>query len=139
MRDLIIPGFGGALPTFEDNFLDSFFGKGARRDYPAVDIIEDNDKYTVKAELPGMKLEDINITLLGGELTLRGEKKCEYKEKKSDVLKVERSYGSFSRTFSVPSEVKEDAIGATYHDGILEVTLPKGDKAKPKSIEVKVT
>jgi len=139
MRDLIIPGFGGTLSTFGDNFFDSFLAKeGGRHDYPAVDILEDGDKYTVKAELPGMKLEDINITLMNGELTIRGEKKCEYEEKKNDILKVERSYGSFSRTFSVPDEVKEDRIGATYHEGILEVALPKGEKAKPKSIEVKV-
>jgi len=105
---------------------------------PAVDISEHDNEYIVKAELPGVNKEDVKITLESNILTIRGEKKQEKEMKNENYHRIERNYGSFQRTFTLPMTVKSDTIGAEYKDGILSVVLPKSEEAKPKQIEVKV-
>jgi HSP20 family protein len=106
--------------------------------YPPVDVLESKDAYVLRAELPGMKREDFNLEVKDGMLTLSGERKS---EKTTDGVKyrtVERVEGKFSRSFSLPETVKHDGIQATYKDGILEISLPKAEEAKPRRIEVSV-
>ena len=105
---------------------------------PAVDIEEKEGKYLVKADLPGLKKEDIHIELHDGLLTLRGERKTEHEEKKKGYHRVERFHGSFERTFRVPEGVTEKDIQAKYKDGVLELIIPTPKEEKPKAIEVKV-
>lgn len=105
---------------------------------PALDVAETDDEYVVKVELPGVNRDDVQITVREDTLTVRGEKKQENETKKSDFHRVERSYGSFQRSFTLPTTVKTDKIDATYKEGILTITLPKAEEAKPKSIDVKV-
>jgi HSP20 family protein len=105
---------------------------------PAVDIAEQENEYLVKMELPGVNKEDVKISLESNILTIRGEKKQEKEEKNKSLHRVERSYGSFQRSFTLPTSVKNDKIDAFFEDGVLSVTLPKMEEAKPKQIEVKV-
>jgi len=92
----------------------------------------------VRAELPGIKKEDVKITLRDDILTIRGEKKQESEKKEQNYHRVERSDGSFQRSYALPASVQGDKIDATYHDGVLTVVLPKSEEAKPRDIEVKV-
>lgn len=105
---------------------------------PAVDISETKDAYIVNAELPGIKKDDIKITMNGNVLTLRGDKKSESEKKDGTFNRIERSYGVFERSFSLPVSVESDAIEARYNDGVLTVTLPKKEEAKEKVIDVRV-
>jgi HSP20 family protein len=105
---------------------------------PAIDLYEDKDNLVVKAELPGMKKEDIEITLQDGLLSVSGERKEEKKEESAETYRSERYVGRFQRTFSLPSTVNEEQITASYKDGVLTVTLPKSEEAKPKQIAVSV-
>lgn len=106
---------------------------------PALDASEDKDKYTVAVELPGLKKEDINVTVHDGVLTVSGERKSERDVKEGTVHRTERYYGKFSRSVSLPTAVRADKVGATYKDGVLTVEIPKAEEAKPKNIEVKVS
>ena len=121
-----------------ENLLDDSETRREGRFVPAVDIKETEDEYTITAELPGIKKEDVHIELKNGLLTISGERKFEHEEKKENYTRIERSYGAFRRTFNVPEHVKEDKIEAIYKDGLLTVKLPKGEAVKPKEIEVKV-
>jgi HSP20 family protein len=103
---------------------------------PVVDIEENKDAYLVKAELPGVKKEDVSVNIDNGVLTIKGEKKSEIKDKKQH--RVECSYGSFVRSFTLPQTVKAEKVEAEYKNGILNLTIPKSEEAKPKQIEVKV-
>ena len=105
---------------------------------PAVDVYEDKDNVFVKAELAGLKKEDINVSLEDGVLTLSGERKSEQKSDNAETHRSERFVGRFSRSLTLPSEVKTDEVKASYQNGILTVTLPKAEAAKPKQIEVKI-
>jgi len=105
---------------------------------PPVDVVEDDDKIVVKAELPGMKREDIDIELSGEQLTIRGERKFESEEKKDNYVRIERAYGQFQRTFTIGVPVKSDQVKAAYKDGLLEVTIPKSEEIKPKKVDVTV-
>jgi len=103
---------------------------------PAIEVFEKKDKYVVKAELPGMKEEDIDVSVEGDTLTIKGERKAESEVKEEDYYCCERSYGSFSRSIAVPSNVDAKKIEASYEDGVLEVSLPKAPEVKPKKISV---
>ena len=103
---------------------------------PPVDVFEDKEGIKLTAELPGVKAEDVKISLENQTLTLRGEKKQIAEETVEKVHRYERSYGSFERTFTLPSTVDSEKIQATFEDGILTVTLPKVEKAKPREIPV---
>jgi HSP20 family protein len=114
---------------------ESFFAKDWS---PAVDVVENNDNFILRAEIPGMNKDDVKITLENNLLTIRGEKKNEAEKKEGNYHRVERSYGSFERSFTIPGTIKTDNIDAQYKDGVLTLTLPKAEEAKPKLIDVKV-
>ena len=105
---------------------------------PSVDIAEQENEFVVKVELPGVEKEDVKISLESNILTIKGEKKQEKEEKNKNFHRLERSYGSFQRSFTLPSSVKSEKIDAVFTNGILNITLPKIEEAKPKQIEVKV-
>jgi HSP20 family protein len=105
---------------------------------PAVDLYEDKDNVFVKAELPGMKKEAIDVSLHDGVLTISGERKGESKGENAEEHRSERFEGRFSRSLALPSEVQADKVEAQYKDGILHITLPKAEAAKRKQIEVKI-
>jgi HSP20 family protein len=105
---------------------------------PAVDLYEEKDDIVVKAELPGMEKDNIEVNLSANRLTIKGEKKQEEEIKKEGYYRSERSYGSFVRTLELPREVQTDKVKAAFKDGILEIRLPKTEEAKRKEIKVKV-
>ncbi|MDP6043309.1 MAG: Hsp20/alpha crystallin family protein [Dehalococcoidales bacterium] len=103
---------------------------------PAVEVFEKEGKFVVKAELPGIKEEDMDISVVDNTLTIKGEKKTESEVKEEDYYCCECSYGSFSRSIALPSNVDAKKIAASYEDGILEISLPKASEVKPKKISV---
>jgi len=105
---------------------------------PAVDIYENNDSVVVKAELPGVERDQISVEVKDGILTLRGERKFEKEVKEESYHRIERSYGNFQRSFSLPVSVEPDKVTARFKDGVLEVILPKKEQARPKQIQVDV-
>ncbi len=105
---------------------------------PRVDIAETDTEFTIKAEIPEVKKEDVKVTVDSGVLTIRGERKQEKEEKDKKFHRVERYYGSFTRSFSLPDNVDESKIEASFKDGMLNLQIPKTEAAKPKAIEVKV-
>jgi HSP20 family protein len=105
---------------------------------PSVDIIENDEDYSVNVELPGVDRKDVKITVTDGVLTLKGEKKHTYENKADRYQRVERAFGSFERSFTLPTSVRSDKIEASYKDGILTITIPKAEQAKAKEIEVNV-
>ncbi|PWU11689.1 MAG: heat-shock protein Hsp20 [Verrucomicrobia bacterium] len=105
---------------------------------PALDLYEDNNNVYVRAELPGMKKEDVEVSLHEGTLSISGERKREEKFKDAEVYRSERFFGRFQRTVTLPSPVAGEKVKAQYNDGILTVTLPKTEEAKPRHIDVHV-
>ena len=105
---------------------------------PAFDIYEEKDNFVVKAELPGMKKEDINVSLHENDLTISGERKSETKTEGTEVYRAERYFGKFERVVTLPAAVAANQVKAEYKDGILTVTLPKSEEAKPRQIAVNV-
>ena len=123
---------------FEDN---TRTGRGSepastRTWAPPVDILEDQNEIVVKAELPGIKQDDIDIELTGETLTIRGERKLEEAQRQENYVRVERAYGQFLRSFTIGVPVQNDAVRASYKDGLLEVHLPKSEATKPKKVKV---
>ncbi len=127
-----------------DRLWNEFFGRETLPEVfetewvPALDISETKDAVVVRADVPGIDPEDLEITLSGNLLTIRGEKKQEKEEKGESFYRVERSYGSFVRSVQIPTEIDPDKIEATYKNGVLKITLPKKAEAKGKQIPVKV-
>lgn len=129
-----------------DSMIDKFFRGGVVDDgsffptvwTPAVDVAEHEDTYVVNVELPGISKGDVKITMQGNILTIEGEKKAEKEEKEKNYHRVERSYGSFRRSFRLSSTVNSDKVDAQYKDGILTISLPKAEEARRKQIEVEV-
>lgn len=105
---------------------------------PEIDISESDEEYVVKADIPGIDQKDLSVTLSGGNLTIKGERREEKEEKKKHFHRIERRYGSFQRTIQIPGEVDENKITANYRDGVLEIHLPKTEKTKPREIKVEV-
>ena len=105
---------------------------------PALDVYENKDNFVVKAELPGMKKEDIEVSLHDGSLSISGERKTESKHEEGEVYRAERFFGRFQRTVTLPTTVAADKVKAAYNDGVLTITLPKTEEAKPKKIDVSV-
>ncbi len=105
---------------------------------PLVDISEDDKEYLIKAELPEVKKEDVKVAVENGVLSLTGERKYEKEEKNKKYHRVERAYGSFQRSFTIPEGTNPAKVMAEYHDGVLKVHLPKDEKAQPKTVEIKV-
>jgi HSP20 family protein len=106
---------------------------------PLVDIVESEREYLIKAELPEMRKEDVRLTVENEVLTISGERKFEKEEKGRKHHRIERAYGSFVRSFTLPEDADGSKVTADYKDGLLLVHLPKSEKAKPKSIEIKVS
>jgi HSP20 family protein len=105
---------------------------------PSMDMYEDKGDLVLKAELPGMNKEDIEVTLTDSSITISGEKKKEDEVKKHNYYKMERSYGSFSRSFSLPAEVQADKVTSKFKDGVLEIRLPKSEQAKSKEVKIQI-
>ena len=106
---------------------------------PPVDIYEDGDSLVLKAELPGVNPDDVDIRVENNTLYLKGERKFEKEVKEQNYHRVERSYGSFTRTFSLPNSIDADKVAANYKNGVLVLTMPKKEEAKPKTIKVTVS
>jgi HSP20 family protein len=105
---------------------------------PLVDIVEDDKQYLIKAELPEVTKDDVKVTVQDGVLTITGARTLEKEEKGMKYHRVERAYGRFGRSFTVPEDADGNGVVAEYKDGVLKVQLPKSEKAKPKAIEVKI-
>jgi HSP20 family protein len=105
---------------------------------PAVDVYEDEHKVTLKIEVPGIDEKDIDVRLENDTLTVHGERKIEKEEKEENYRRVERQYGSFTRTFTLPQTVDSENVSASYDKGVLNISLPKKAEAKPKQIKVNV-
>jgi HSP20 family protein len=103
---------------------------------PLVDVFEDKNNVRVRAEMPGLKKEEIEVSVQGQMLILKGERRRELDENKNNVHRIERTYGRFHRTVSLPCQVNSDQVKATYKDGILDIALPKKEESKPKQIQV---
>ncbi len=106
---------------------------------PAVDIYESQNELTAKVDLPGVDEKDIDVRIENNTLTIRGERKFEKNVNEDNYLRVERAYGSFTRTFSLPNTVNPDAISASYHQGVLTVHMPKREESKPKQVKINVS
>jgi HSP20 family protein len=140
------PGFGrlSSLRDELDRLFDSPWTELARTSQllsgwtPALDLYEDKDNFVVKAELPGMKREDLEVSLHEGSLSISGERKSEEKHAEAEVYRTERFFGRFQRTVTLPTAVAADKVKAAYKDGVLTITLPKTEEAKPKHIGVNV-
>lgn len=117
--------FGNGLGVVEERFT------------PPIDIQETDDAYIVEVDVPGMKKEDVHIEVHDDVLTIKGERKSDREEKREDYHRIERQYGTFRRTVTVPGGFQYDAVKAKFEDGVLRVTLPKREDAKPRRIEVK--
>jgi HSP20 family protein len=135
-------GFGDLSSVFNDligeNFGHSSAQRGTSKWHPAVDVLESKDSYLIRAELPGMKREDIKVEVKDGTLVLSGESKSEKPAEGVEYRHIERIAAKFWRSFSLPETVKQDGIEATYKGGILEVRVPKAEEAKPRQIEISV-
>ena len=129
---------------FDESFRGS--GRGSGEDWalggawaPAVDIYEQDGNIVVKAELPGVDPKDVDVRVENNTLTLSGQRKIDNEVKQENYHRVERAYGTFTRSFTLPSALDQDKIKAEYKDGVLKVTLPKHEQAKPKQINIAVT
>jgi len=134
--DVVWPTFG-RLSNLRDE-LDRLFESPLTGWLPALDAHEDKESFTVQVELPGFKREDIQVSLQDGVLTLSGERKEEKVSKETEVHRQERYYGKFARALTLPTAVAADKVKAAYKDGVLTVTLPKAEEAKPKQIDVNI-
>jgi HSP20 family protein len=131
--------------TLQARLFEPFFGRfnflddalSASNWAPPVDVAEENDKILVKVEVPGMEEKDLKVTFEDGLLTVTGERQFERKDERS-YHRIERAYGSFTRTFSLPRSVDAGAIVANYRNGVLEIEIPKKEEAKPKQIAINV-
>ena len=131
------------LNSFGDmnRLFDSFFGSQgqqglSRRWVPAMDLVEIGDSLVLKADLPGLRREDVQIEVKDGVLTIAGERKDEHEQKADGYYRVERTFGSFSRTLTLPKGVDAEGIAADFADGVLEVKIPKPEERKPHRIEI---
>ena len=125
----------GRLASLQDE-LDRLFESPMQAWAPALDVHEDKNAYTIRVELPGMKREDIDVSLQNGALVISGERKTETIQEDVEVHRQERYFGRFSRALTLPTAVSGNQVKAAYKDGILTVTLPKAEEAKPKQITV---
>lgn len=133
------------LKKFFEDFDSPFMGEWGLKPFnsniftPRVDVTEDNDNLYVHADVPGVDKNDIKVNLVGDVLTISGEKKIEQKDETKNYYRIERNFGAFSRSFTLPSEIITDKITADYKDGVLKITLPKTEEAKivEKQIEIK--
>ena len=120
-------------------FRDKPFGRMFTEEWlPSVDIAETKDKLLIKVELPGLEAKDVDVSISGDFLTIKGEKQKEEEEKGEHYYCCERYSGSFQRSFRLPVDIQDDKVEATFDKGVLKITLPKSEEAKKKKIEIKV-
>jgi len=125
-----------------DDLFDSFF-RGLDRPFsgykawPAIDVAEQENEIVVRAEVPGCKADDIDISVHGNVLTISGEKKLSEEKKEKGYYHVESAYGSFRREVTLPTDINQSKVDATYKDGVLSITLPKAEKAKTIKVKIK--
>jgi len=122
-----------------NRLFEDFFGEQRAEEgnwMPAIDVSETENETVVRAELPGMTQDDIELNLQENVLTLKGEKRQEKNEEGENFHRIERTYGKFSRSFSIPAGVKSEDVKATFKDGVLTITLPKPEEIRPKKIEI---
>jgi len=139
--------FSSEIDRLFDNFFNdfgrfpsTFFGKDRFGSFsPKIDISENGDSIEIAAELPGLDEKDIQISLKDDVLTIKGEKKHEEEKKEKEYYRVERSFGSFERSIRVPQEINADKIKASFKKGVLNISLPKSEKAKEKARQIEVT
>ncbi|MBC7360089.1 HSP20 family protein [Desulfacinum infernum DSM 9756] len=124
------------MDRFFDEMLPSVWGD-ERPIVPAFDISETDDKIVVKADLPGVDVKDLDISIANNVLTVKGEKKQEKEEKGESYHRIERRFGSFARSITLPVDVKAEGVEAVYRDGVLRIEIPKAESSRPKKIEVK--
>jgi HSP20 family protein len=132
-------GFPAGLKVFQDTVNRLFNEPNGRPWVPAVDIKETENDLILKADVPDVEMKDIDVQVENGTLTLRGERKFESEKKEGSWHRVERSYGRFERAFALPETVNFDAVKAEYKNGVLTITLPKKEVAKPRQIKVAVS
>ena len=113
-------------------------GNGVRRWTPAMDVLETDEHFVLRADLPGMSESDVSIELEDNVLTLSGERKAEHEEKREGFYRVERSFGSFSRSLTLPKGIDPEGVTAGFDDGVLEVRVPKPEQRKPRKISISV-
>jgi len=111
-------------------------GTVLRRWVPAMDLVESGDHFVLRADLPGMSEDDIEIELEDGTLTVSGERKAEHEEREEGFHRVERSFGAFSRSLTLPKGIDADAVAASFDRGVLEIRIPKPEARKPRRIEI---
>ena len=126
----------GEMNRLFNSFFDEGDGGQARRWAPAVDLLERDDSLVLKADLPGLSEDDVQIEVRDNVLTIAGERKAEHEEKQNGYYRVERSFGRFSRSLQLPEGVDADRIAASFAKGVLEVTIPKPEQRKPRRIEI---
>jgi len=124
--------------TFFDPPATAGNGSTLRRWIPAMDLVETDEHFVLKADLPGLSEEDVNIEVEDNVLTISGERKAEQEEKKEGYFRVERAYGSFRRSLTLPEGVDSDAVQASFDRGVLEVRIPKPEERKPRRVSIKV-
>lgn len=132
-----------SLSQFFEDFLNQSGFESVDRlingaNWPRIDLTENDSEYMLRADLPGMTKNDFKVSVDNGVLRIEGEKTEDYKQKKDYYYHLERSYGKFSRSFVLPEEVETEKIEAKMENGVLELKLPKNEKAKPKLIEIKI-
>ena len=113
-------------------------GSGVRRWIPAMDLVEAEDHFVLKADLPGVAEDDVNIEVEENVLTVSGERKAEHEDKRDGYVRVERSYGSFRRSLTLPKGVDADAVSASFDNGVLEIRIPKPEERKPRRVAIQV-
>jgi HSP20 family protein len=122
-----------------DRLFDAFLGQAdreGRRWVPPVDLVEAEDHFVLKADLPGLTQDDVSIEVQDGTLSISGERKAEHEQRERGWYRIERSFGSFSRSLTLPEGVDPDGIQAEFRDGVLEVRIPKPEERKPRRIEI---
>jgi len=138
----------GEIDTFKremDRMFDDLFQPSSELSesslswYPSVDVKETKDEFVISAEVPGMSKDDIKINISDNTLTIKGEKKEEKKEENHNYHRVERRFGSFQRSFTLPTHIEDKKVKASYKDGVLTISMPKKEEAKPKEIPIIVS
>jgi HSP20 family protein len=131
-----------SLQSEVNRVFDAFFGSGtgnatrSRRWLPAMDLVETEDQLVLKADLPGLGHDDVNIEVKDGVLTVSGERRAEHEENSEGFYRVERAFGQFSRSMTLPDGIDADKIAADFHDGVLEVRIPKPEQRKPHRVQI---
>jgi HSP20 family protein len=131
--------FQNDLNRLFDEVLGVSRNQGSAAWTPAVDVEEHPEGFTIRTDLPGLKLEDVKITFADNQLVLRGEKRREEEKKEGSFIRTERVYGQFERAFTLSHAVQPERISATYRDGVLEVNVPKAEEAKSREIPIKTS